>query len=322
MTAPLVSIIIPTYNRASYLRKTLESAVRQTYPSLEIVVLDDASTDETPWVVKSINDERCRYLRHSANKGPNGNWKAGMKTVEGDYFAFLADDDVLEPSFVERLVNPLLQNNDLILSFCDHWVIDDDGKRQVQLSQENSQWYGRDKLGHGPVGDFVKTALVDEAIYIGAVMFRRSFVSPSFLSPVARSAMGGWILYNCIKTGHEGYYVPERLMGCRWQQGSVSRSKRWLGSVTAGTLARYRRMLKDPELAPYHGTIRGHLATMLSVQGRMHLREGRPSAARRVLEEALEIRWQTRDLLFYCMSKLGPVGTQFSKALYWTHPNG
>ena len=309
MEEPLVSLIIPTYDRAQFLRDTLESAVNQTYEHLDIVVMDDASSDETPEVVQSVEDERIRYIRQSSNRGPNENWRAGMEAARGEFFAFLADDDVLESKFVECLLAPLRQHKALICSFCDHWVMNVEGERQPDLTDKNSRAYARHDLSEGPLDDFAQVALIDEAIYIGAVLFRRGGVPPSFLPPEAHSAMGGWILYNCVKTGRTGYYVPERLMQCRWQEGSVSRSQQWLGSITEGNLNRYQIMLDDPELEAYHSDIQGDLATMLSVRGRMHLKRGEYRAARRELVEALQIRLDFGDILSLPLAYMGRAGS-------------
>ena len=75
---PTVSLIIPTYNRAKTLHTALRSARAQTYPSVEIIVLDDASTDASPAQVEALADASVRYVRNAANRGPNANWRAGM----------------------------------------------------------------------------------------------------------------------------------------------------------------------------------------------------------------------------------------------------
>lgn len=94
---PLVSVVIPTHNRAPLLRRALQSVCAQTYANLEIIVVDDASTDDTRAVVACFGDARIRYLRNEENKGGAGTRNVGVRAACGEYIAFLDDDDEWEP---------------------------------------------------------------------------------------------------------------------------------------------------------------------------------------------------------------------------------
>src|SRR5438046_2072623 len=101
---PLVTILIPTYNRASFLVEAITSAQAQSFSNIEIVVLDDYSPDQTRETVQPfLADGRIRYVRHEKNMGIAANWRFGIEAGRGDYFCILHDDDTLEPAFVERL---------------------------------------------------------------------------------------------------------------------------------------------------------------------------------------------------------------------------
>jgi len=97
----LVSVVIPTHNRAALLHRAIESVRRQTYPNLEIIVVDDASTDETRMVVERLIDPRIRYLRHAVSRGGSAARNTGIKAATGEYIAFLDDDDEWEPQKTE-----------------------------------------------------------------------------------------------------------------------------------------------------------------------------------------------------------------------------
>ncbi len=76
---PLITILIPTYNRADYLREAIRSTLAQTYPDLEILVLDNVSEDNTPDVVaKFASAAHLRYIRQQTNTGITGNWRRGI----------------------------------------------------------------------------------------------------------------------------------------------------------------------------------------------------------------------------------------------------
>ena len=101
-TFPLVTIAIPTYNRAdSYLLQALESAVNQTYQDIEIIIADNCSTDNTEAVVKGLSDPRIRYFRHVENIGANNNFNFCLEQARGDYFLLLQDDDLINRDFIE-----------------------------------------------------------------------------------------------------------------------------------------------------------------------------------------------------------------------------
>lgn len=91
--APLFSVIIPTHNRADLLVRAVKSVLVQTEPNFEVIVVDDASTDNTPSVVAAMSDERIRYIRHEKGLGSAGARNAGIREARGEFVAFLDDDD-------------------------------------------------------------------------------------------------------------------------------------------------------------------------------------------------------------------------------------
>lgn len=101
---PLVTIAIPTYNRASWLGDCLRSALSQTYPHFDVLVSDNASTDRTPEVLRQFSDPRIRVVRQQTNIGLLPNWNACLSEAKGDYIVFVSDDDRIAPWMLERCV--------------------------------------------------------------------------------------------------------------------------------------------------------------------------------------------------------------------------
>lgn len=99
-----VSVIIPAYNRASVIERAIDSVIAQTFDDLEIIVIDDGSTDNTEEIVKSISDERIRYIRCETNRGPGATRNEGLKIAQGKYIAFLDSDDEWLPEKIEKQV--------------------------------------------------------------------------------------------------------------------------------------------------------------------------------------------------------------------------
>jgi glycosyltransferase involved in cell wall biosynthesis len=96
-----VSVIVPTYNRAHTIRRCLDSALGQTISPDEVIVVDDASTDDTTSVVKSISDERLRLITMPSHKGAQAARNVGIKNAKGDHIAFLDSDDEWLPEKLE-----------------------------------------------------------------------------------------------------------------------------------------------------------------------------------------------------------------------------
>lgn len=113
MDTPLVSVVIPTYNRARMLSNAIRSVQSQTYPYLEILVVDDASKDNTTEVVAGIEDPRIRYIRHETNRGGSATRNTGICAATGKYIAFLDDDDEWEPEKTEEQIR-VLQEYDAV----------------------------------------------------------------------------------------------------------------------------------------------------------------------------------------------------------------
>ena len=103
-TAPMVSVIIPTHNRAELLPRSVDSVLTQTYDNYEILIVDDGSSDTTQEVADSFADSRIRYVRREQSGGASAARNTGIRNVRGEYIAFLDDDDEWLPRKLERQV--------------------------------------------------------------------------------------------------------------------------------------------------------------------------------------------------------------------------
>ncbi len=302
-----VSILIPTYNRASYLRDAIGSALAQTCADIEVVVLDDASTDATQAVVAAFADEpRLRYVRHARNVGIADNWRAGIASCAGEFFCLLHDDDTLEPEFVSLLLPPLQADADLVLAFSDHWCMDAQARRLPESTEAARKRFGRDRLAPGQLTDFARTALVDAGIPVGATLFRRAMVTPDMIDARARGSIDMWLLYGCWQTGKGAYYVPSRLMNYREHSGGMSGSQPLY--MAEGHLFRYAQMLNDPGLRGIYADLKGLRARMLRDYGIGLMAVGRIAESRAALRESLRLQFERRALMAYTLSRLGRSG--------------
>ena len=115
--APLVIIGIPTYNRAAMLRRAIESALGQDYPAIEVIISDNASTDETQDICQEFTkkDDRVTYIRQAANIGAVANFSEVLKRATCEYFMWLGDDDWVDPIYISHCVSVLIDDPDMAL---------------------------------------------------------------------------------------------------------------------------------------------------------------------------------------------------------------
>lgn len=212
LNEPLVSVIIPTYNRPEYLKQAIASAVKQTYQNIEIIVSDNCSSESTQVIVESFADSRIKFWRHHSNIGMLANQISAFKMAQGKYVASLHDDDMWNEDFLAKLVPPLEENSDLIIAFCDQYIIDAHGIINDIVTEENTRAYKRDKLTKGVYQAFEKIGLVDKSIPTAAACVIRNHIIDWDNIP---SEVGGmwdlYLTYLCCISGHSAYYYPEKL---------------------------------------------------------------------------------------------------------------
>lgn len=114
MNNKLVSILIPVYNREKYIEETIKSALAQTYKNIEIIVVDNHSTDDTWKKLQEIVliDSRIKIFQNEHNIGPVKNWKRCIDEASGEYGKVLFSDDLMDSKFIDKTINYL--DNDLV----------------------------------------------------------------------------------------------------------------------------------------------------------------------------------------------------------------
>lgn len=108
---PLISVIIPTFNRAQVLKRAIVSALNQAYRNIELVIVNDASTDSSLDIVKSINDSRIKLVVHERNKGLAAARNTGIRNSAGEYLTFLDDDDEWLPEKISLQLDVIRNTN-------------------------------------------------------------------------------------------------------------------------------------------------------------------------------------------------------------------
>ena len=116
MIEPLVSVCIPTFNGAEFIRQTLDSILCQTYKNLEIIIRDDCSADNTVEILYSFVDNRIKIEIASENTGGTQNWNNVTSEIKGKYLKVVCQDDILDQNCIEKEVHTIETNP--AASFC------------------------------------------------------------------------------------------------------------------------------------------------------------------------------------------------------------
>lgn len=136
-----VSIIVPAYNREKYIGQCLDSLLNQTYKDLEIIVVDDASTDDTPQIVEEYRErhpDKIKIKKLERNSGPSVARNEGIKIAEGEYICFCDSDDWFPQERVEKLVHYMEENPQKVWVATNAWNFDEASGKIIGLRYDVS----------------------------------------------------------------------------------------------------------------------------------------------------------------------------------------
>jgi glycosyltransferase involved in cell wall biosynthesis len=111
---PLISVIVPTFNRAKTISRTIDSILNQTYQNFEIIIVDDGSEDATQEILKKYSDIRLRIFHHKHNKGVTAAKNTGLNNIHGEWFTILDSDDEIIPEALEIMIKIPLEKDSTI----------------------------------------------------------------------------------------------------------------------------------------------------------------------------------------------------------------
>lgn len=126
---PKISIVLPTYNRGNiFLVKAINSVLNQSFKDFELIIIDDASTDETEKIISKFNDKRIQYIKTEKNHGEYWSTNYGISLAQGDYLTWIHSDDIMPPDSLFLRVKELETNSKLDFVHGDIIKIDENDK--------------------------------------------------------------------------------------------------------------------------------------------------------------------------------------------------
>jgi glycosyltransferase involved in cell wall biosynthesis len=307
---PLVSVVIPTYNRPAYLRQALLSVLHQTYPNFEVLIADDCSPENPQQLLDELQDARLRLYRQATNRGVGVNVTHALVQAQGKYVACLNDDDIWEPDFLEQLVPCLERHPEASVAFCDYAVIDAEGHINPEKTVEQSQREGRTSLKEGLHQPFWKIGLIDHSVFCASAALVRREVVPWQDIQKAGVFWDYFMVYLTCRSGHAAYYCPEKLARYRvhlQSENMLSGSRDARAKIRKGhaEVFCFETFLQDPRLQELSTYFRQSLANAHGTLAIGHLRLGQIPEARPHLHRSLQQQWlNPRAWVALCLSYL------------------
>jgi glycosyltransferase involved in cell wall biosynthesis len=201
---PLVSVIIPTFNCPEFLKAAIESVLAQAYTELEVVVVDDGSTDNTPEVVRQFKD-RVRYV-HQNNAGTAAARNTGIKSASGEVIAFLDHDDLWLPGKLERQIPPLLGDESVGMVFCGRQFFNTYTNEVTSTHPAESELKVHDFLAHTTIA--LQSAIMRRTIFVDVGVFDENLLGTD-----------DWEMCIRIAEKYRVIGVPDVLVSIRGHEG-------------------------------------------------------------------------------------------------------
>lgn len=281
MESPLVSVVIPTYNRADYLKQAIESVLAQTYTNFELLILDNCSTDQTPGIVAQFNDPRIKYIRHQCNIGASANWTYGIYWAKGEYISILGDDDWYLPEFISKRVDVFNKYKNVLAVFSNYNTCYQNGSVSEII---NSPSYSQEKTLTGK-------ELVNESVnhgwFLGATLYKRDIVAGLFEKSLMAGKAGDTLLNIYIALTPNSNVVricnKDLIYRIHPEQDSMKNMRMmWLGYISACNLA-----LWEEESFEYSKILNNSAARIYNLLGRLVWDSGQKKLSRRYFKQQL-----------------------------------
>ena len=203
-----VSIVLPTYNGERYLAQSIESVLTQTYENLELIIVDDCSTDGTPEIVRRFaeRDGRVQVIRNAENQKLPRSLNIGFRQAAGDLLTWTSDDNFYEGNAIEVMARALDQNPDCGMVYCDMTCIYEDGVELRRPFMDMEQFYVDDVVG-------------------ACFLYRRQVLETVGEYNPDLALVEDYDYWLRIRRQYEVLYIPQRLYQDRFHSGSLTMTK-------------------------------------------------------------------------------------------------
>lgn len=214
-TDPLISVIVPVYNVAPYVEACLSSIVSQSYENLEILVVDDASTDGSYDICQKYHnaDSRIRLMQHNKNLGLSAARNTALEVAKGDYIVFVDSDDTIDKNMYSAMCSAA-QKNEADIVVCGYYYIDENGKitSSSSLREINITLRGIEKI---------KYNISTSNNCVWNKLYKRS-VFETVRFPLGKTFEDIFIMHRLFDNANQVYLIPERLYNYRQRKTGIT----------------------------------------------------------------------------------------------------
>jgi glycosyltransferase involved in cell wall biosynthesis len=231
---PSVSVLMPVYNGASYLKESMESILNQSFEDYEFLIVNDGSTDESAIIIDSFHDSRVKHVKLNANEGIVNALNTGLSKALGEYIVRMDADDIALPQRIERQVEFMNRNSKV--GIAGSWVNYFGAKKgimQTPVSHEEILW----------------ALTVDSAIFHPSIIFRKRLIDETgFNYSAAYPHAEDYAMWVELSDKATLANIPEVLLNYRFTESSVSARYESIQRQSASALARtmHEKLLKRP----------------------------------------------------------------------------
>lgn len=218
---PAVSVIVPNYNHAPFLKQRIESILNQTFQDFELILLDDCSTDGSWEILESYRDNPhlTHIIQNDSNSGSAfRQWKKGLEMAQGEWVWIAESDDYAEPSFLERLMAEVHKTPDCVLAYAATWWVDVNGNKLWDTKHSN-------EVNVYPGNDFIrrKLAVCNSIANVSECIFRRDKFRPAESHRYEHMRLcGDWFVYILLAEQGKVIEVEEPLNYYRQHNSNIS----------------------------------------------------------------------------------------------------
>lgn len=239
---PAVSVVLPTYNRARLIHRAIQSVLNQTYTNLELLVIDDASSDNTEEIVRSFRDSRIRLVRHNENKGGAASRNTGIRMARGKYIAFQDSDDEWMPSKLAIQVDAMEKAAPNVgVVYTAFWRAEKGSKNFIHYRRVTNR-----------SGNIHTDLLRRNFVTTPSILARRDSLFKSGLFDEQLPRLQDWDLVIRLSRDCEFIYIEEPLVISYMSPDSISRDAKAVTKALESILDKYRDEFDRSGILPDH----------------------------------------------------------------------
>jgi glycosyltransferase involved in cell wall biosynthesis len=238
MGKPAVSVIIPCYNQGQFLETAIDSALAQNYGDLEVIVINDGSTDETEQVAgRYKGDPRVRLIKQE-NAGLPAARNRGIQESNGQFLNFLDSDDWLDPNIIRSLVSVLEKNPDVGFAYCDAQVVAAEGSSEDNFSVGKARQIVN--------GDIFNSLVLGGYFPCHTVLIRKSVLDKiGYFDETLGGNADYYLWLRAAAHGFRALYLDEKLAHYRRHVGSMSLDRQHMEATQRAALEKIARQFPD-----------------------------------------------------------------------------